>query len=45
MKILLEWPRSSVYDPTSFPGGVEKWVAHVFEVLRPVHEETERVKS
>lgn len=34
MKILLEWPRSSVYDPTSFPGGVEKWVTHIFSILR-----------
>lgn len=38
MKILLEWPRSSVYDPTSFPGGVEKWVSHTFEVLKTAHE-------
>jgi glycosyltransferase involved in cell wall biosynthesis len=34
MRILLEWPRSSVYDPTSFPGGVEKWVTHVFNLLK-----------
>ena len=38
MRILLEWPRSSVYDPTSFPGGVEKWVTHTFNVLRTAHE-------
>ena len=34
MKILLEWPRSSVYDPMSFPGGVEKWTTHVFNTLK-----------
>jgi glycosyltransferase involved in cell wall biosynthesis len=34
MKILLEHPRSSTYDPTNYPGGVEKWVTHTFNLLR-----------
>lgn len=34
MRILLEWPRSSVYDPTSFPGGVEKWTSYIFALLK-----------
>ena len=34
MKILLEHPRSSVYNPTNYPGGVEKWVTYIFHLLR-----------
>ena len=34
MKILIEWPRSSTYSSTSYPGGVEKWTAYIFWLFR-----------
>lgn len=34
MRILFEHPRSSTYDPTNYPGGVEKWATYAFNLLR-----------
>ena len=43
MKVLLEWPRSSTFSTTSFPGGVEKWTSHVFNVLKNSEHEVKLI--